>query len=265
MAIFCIFVSTKQNNMPKRKSLVGKYVLEHWVNGDFIHRCLRHINRENDKYYISDVQRAANYSKEPTTYTHLYKWATKFFKDPKSELGFRRSVTNQSNTEGVMEYTVMDSPAECKCPYKFEEIFDVDIRTIQSKNDNPLMMKNEMWKDKDTKKRFEGREAEFFKIRLMECGTEKKDFFGSTHDYKSTERMKKMFHVKHVYRICEMASIDEHPKQTILSKSGTLFHMLHSTDKKVVTSDISHENRTITFWLFDDKLVYQYDSGKSTW
>lgn len=240
-------------------TLLGKYILENWVNGDFESNNLRHINRENKKYYISDTDRTAkDWRAKNIKYVHIYKWASKFFKDPSSKLGFRRSNAERNNNDGIMTYSVFISPAQCKCKYSFNELFNVDLRTVQNTEDYPLKMKLMEWDKwgKQTKLT----EEEYFKIFLHEENPKPTDY-----NFHSTTHLKKLFGVSKVYRISEMASINEHHTYTKLSKSGTLFHVLHDTHIKELEQKKAHRNHTILFWLFDDKLVYQSESGKSTW
>lgn len=66
----------------RMKGATEVYILENWVNDDFVSNYLRFINRENKIYLISDVQRTVrSYDEEPRKMVHVYKWATKFFKD----------------------------------------------------------------------------------------------------------------------------------------------------------------------------------------
>ena len=233
------------------KSLVGKYVLENWVNGDFIRNHLRYINRENKKYYISDVQRTIkSYDNEPIEYVHIYKWATKLFKD-NSKLGFRRSITHLSNTDGVMTYSVFKSPAECKCKYSFEEVFGNDLRDIQDPQDSPLRSNIYMEKHSPIAKRDK---KGYYKIWLHK-EEDNTDVFCNA--------LRELFNVKDIYITYD---INEHKKESILTKSATLFHIINFGEgKKSISVENNRHNNTILFWLFDDRLVYQHESGKDTW
>jgi len=241
--------------------MIGKYIYEHWVNGDYVHNSLRYINRETKKYYLSDVQRSAkNWKDDPVKYVFFNDWAIKFVKDETTELGFRRSVGHLANTEGVMEYTVLNSPAECKCKYTFEEVFGNDVRKIQDERDSPLRSLKFM-KEKHQDIKMNLSDDEFFKVHLYKKNEKVDDEDDFIYYLKNTFKVSKVFST-----ISVMGQIDENHKQTILSKSGTLFQITtFNIDKKEITLRENDNNCTIMFWLFDDKLVYQHESGKKTW
>lgn len=245
---------------PNRKSLVGMYVLENWVNGDFVSNHLRYINRENKKYYVSDVQRTVkSYDKEPRQYVHIAKWATRFFKE-NSELGFRRSVTNLCNTDGVMTYSISDDLSFFKCKYTFEEVFEQDLRKIQSEKDYPLWQKirHSLTNTSNSNNK------DNWVISLTEQGLEPDGTIGGW-DNNIIFFLKERFKVTHVYST-SYEKIIEYNKQSILTKTGTLFHINHfgGYNKKEISFEDNYFNRTIMFWLFDDRLVFQYEQGKET-
>lgn len=39
----------------------------------------------------------------------------------------------------------------------------------------------------------------------------------------------------------------------------------HGDDKKVLTMSETKDNTTISFWLFDDKVVFQTEGGIESW
>jgi hypothetical protein len=204
------------------------YILENWVNGDYQANYLRTINRENKKYLISDCQRYVKSWDVPGQdykYTFIYKWARKYFKDD-SELGFRRSIDRNSNTDGVMNYSLVQ-PYEVQC-------------------------------NEDFKKLFEGKHLSLYDFNIPT----NHPFSG--WDLKTVSYLKSLFKTNEVYVFFD-DGIERKP-QSDLHKTGTLFHMNHfGIDKKFIKNDLQYYNRTIIFWLFENRLVFKYESGKDTW
>lgn len=233
--------------------MIGKYVLEHWVNGDYESRSLRLITRENKRYYVADVQRYfKDFEKGVNLRTFHYNWAVKFAKC-NNELGFRRSITRRSNTDGVMHYTVYNSPSECKCPYTFEEVFGRDVREIQNPKNAPL---------RDYLRKEERGRTPDYKIEIGKCELPEHPIDG--WDNEVIKKLMELFKVSDVYEV--HSRIDEYRDKSILTKSATLLHIIHfNLEKKEITFDENFYNRTILFWLFDDKLVFQYEEGKDIW
>ena len=236
--------------------MVGKYVLENWTCNGHVSNNLRYVNRETNNYYISDVQRTIkDYEKKVTKYVFIPKWATRYVKD-NSKLGFKRSINKLANTEGVMNYTVLKSPSEALCKHTFEEVFDNDHRDIQHKDDYPL---RGLLDDRNSYKFVP--EDVYFKLRLIERGVNRADF-----DIELIRYLKRVFKVDKVYRVGGIHSIDECNKESILSTSSTLFQItICNINKKEITRNENKFNCTIGFWLFKNRLVFRYESGKKTW
>ena len=218
------------------KASVGTYILENWVNGDFVSNHLGYVNRENKKYLISDVQRTVrSYDEEPRKMVHIYKWATKFFKDS-SEFGFRMSVTHLINTDGAMTYEVFNSPSECKCKYSFEEVFGNDLRDIQDKENEPL---STLYVMKEMGYGGNVPDDKFFKLMLTEQACEV-----GRLDYDIIMHLKDLFKVSKVFHVSGGASsIMENCNQSILTKTATLFHVnTFGGDKKDITREEDRPN-----------------------
>lgn len=239
-------------------SLVGKWVLEHWVNGGYEARYLREIHKEDKRFYYSHVQRTAHaYRESPVKYVHVHKWAKKFKKDPTNPLGFSRSIGERSNTDGQMHYLLLNSPSEAISPYRYEDVFETDLRQIQSTEDYPLKKMLQKYQLLDAK--YNTKDTDIFKIIPEDTDKPNGDLWGLG------ETLKKLFEVPKVYCLWNTYIDENDDNLTILSKSGTLFHLLYNTNVKYVDSKTSHENKTICFWLFKGKLVYHCVDGYDTW
>lgn len=238
-----------------------RYILDHWVNGDYESRVLRTITRENKRYLVADVQRDAKDWKVNggDIKTFYYPWAKKYVKD-NSELGFRRSITRRSNTDGTMHYTFTTDPSTLKCPYTLGEVFGNDLREIQNPKNNPLA---QMLREEERRIERKGDYDVSFKIDLSECKNDVTADSISGWDKPIVDYLRDLFKVDKVYYIFD--TIREYHNQSILTKSGTLFHLNHfNLNKKEITFDENYFNRTIMYWLFDGCLVFQYEEGKET-
>jgi len=237
-----------------------KYILETWINGDFISRFLRPITRENNKYLISDVQRTVkDWKAKEHEYVFIYKWAQKYVKDSTNPLGFRRSIGRLDNTDGVMSYQVTEDPSILKCPYTYDEVFGNDLRDIQDPFDNPLRTATHFNTSFNLDRWMIIPER---KDNIVPTGNEFRDSI-EIWDNKLVMYIKDLFKVPAVYYLFD--EIQEHKKRTILTNSMTLFHIniFRGIENKSIPDN--YYNRTIGYWLFDDKLVFQYEDGKNTW
>ncbi len=252
-----------------KESIVGKYILEHWKHNDgYESRRLRFINRETTKQYISDNQRDVNsWDEEPRRYNFYKKKSHRFIKN-NSELGFRKSITHLCNPEGETYYTVFNNPSEVLCEYSFDELFNKDLREIQNPENYPLkkiLWRNEYFgeKYKDEPEKAGSFITKDFKIQLEdyylnECGLKQWDLI-------LVNKLKELFNREKIFYVWD-EKINEWHSQSILGKSATFFHYNQfNIDKEYISSDENEMNRTISFWLFEDCLVFQYEEGKDTW
>lgn len=237
------------------KTLLGKYILHHWVNGEYESKSLRYINRENKKYYISDVGRTSqDYKKNIDKKIFIYDWAIKLVKDNTNELGFKRSLGKKANLDGIMNYTILDSDSlnKTKCQYTFDELFNTDLRELQTEEQYPLAIYLRRNKTESIFK-------PDFKPELFN-DDDIKYCYGDYFYYK----LKELFKVNKIFSLIEKVS--EHRNLSKLGKSGILFHMNHyKINEKSISLNDNKNNWSITYWLFDDCLVFQEESGKSTW
>jgi hypothetical protein len=225
-------------------NLLNKLVLAEWINGDFRQLFLRRINRETKTQYISDVPKTClDYDSEPPKYGHVAKWAKRFNKLPNGEIKAR--LNHRYNSDGHYELKIVENASkDLLCKYSFDEVFNSKILNkwlfleVYSEN-YPLKEYNNE----------EDRNHPFAWLR-------------SNDRYKLKNYLYELFNVP-IYNLSDNYKmdlkeedwLDEDDNKTIFNKSMTLFHVIHFKKK----------HYTIGFWLFEDKLVYKYDSGKSTW
>lgn len=72
---------------------------------------------------------------------------------------------------------------------------------------------------------------------------------------------------KPIYQIYDfMGDIDTINGFTIFSKSAIHFHINHFGGNKDIRTTLENRpNKTISFWLFEDKLVFKLEYGINTW
>lgn len=229
------------------EAFVGKYILVEYTfkNGD-VERYLRYINRENKKYYISDVQRFCPHKTDKSKYTFVYRWSAKFFKTKDGFIisNYKRLLKNNIQ----VKTTLLDSADKYKCTYSFDELFNTDLRKLQDKNDSPLCYRLGL-----TDEELENVKENYFNLWLFDKSNDSDYFYN---------KLKEIFKVSTVYRTDEITEYD----QKILTKSSTLFQFTFSGDyKKKIDRIENYENRTISYWLFNDCLIFHGNSMKKTW
>lgn len=236
-------------------SKVGKYILGHWVNGDYESRTLKRVTRETKRYYICNRHRDTDYS-DPNG-DHKYYFQQKYsdrYRKTNDELGLGRYITRRSNLDGTLHLSWVDDPSTVKCVCTFDELFNTDLRTFQHPNNWPLRAKLREY-ERDKARGFKS-EEDIFKIRLDEMSGMDKGIDG--WDNKIILHLKKLFKVDKVYHSI-LDNIREHSNKSKLTKSATKYRINElSGDKKYVTFEERYFDRTIYFWLFDDCLVFSY-------
>lgn len=246
----------------KKNKVVGNFILDQWVNKDYRANWLRRINYETETDYVSDVQRYVKDWKikgDNYEYVHVGKWARRYRKT--KDGGFKSVSTKLSNPDGKSILSLVTDLKTLKCKYTFEELFNTDLRNIQNPEAYPLKSllrrqeRNELRKTKD---------ENLFLLRdhcyLSDSSPNQNAIMG--WDAKLVKYLEEQFGVP-VYDLNEKVS--EWNKQSKLTQSGTYFHITHfGGEKKSLTRDENDMNRTIMFWLFDDKLIFQYEEGRDT-
>lgn len=245
--------SDKESYDNQPKGMVGRYILEEWENNGYVSRSVYRIDRETKTSYVCNKQRdRMDYEDNKDKYVYDNRFINRFRKGRYGEP--KRIVTRLSNTDGIMKLSLISDLTELLCPYSFDEIFHVDVRTIQHEDSYPL-------------KGFLRRQIRFPDI----FGTVEYFTMGdycSLHDSSESsdpimgwdreivKYLEDTFKVP-VYNFWEC--LNEYNNQSILSKSLINFSILHFGDyKKCITRKENEFNRDIQFWLFKDRLVFKY-------
>lgn len=162
--------------------------------------------------------------------------------------------TRRSNPDGHYNLTIVEEqelPTALLCKYSYDKLFKSAIFDIQHEKSSP---------HKDMKNRMAKNRPQFEKT--LEEHLERVDTDLKHWNRPLIEKLQQLFK-KPIYYCYER--ISEHWHQGILTESATYFHftMFHN-DKKRITADENFQNRTIVFWLFDDKMIFAYEEGKDT-
>jgi len=231
----------------------NKYVFSEWEHNEgFKSRWLRRITRTTKTQLIADVQRISDYKVKP----YQYKWF--------QECAFRMNVKNGepiqrlshlAYDDGIRKLRFVDNFNMLKCKDSFKDIFQTDIRKIYPENHHLITFTNEFIKEE--------------KIKI------KKDFWLPTlykiddDFYKEIiEHFQELFGNIPVYKV-KFGFSDQletvHTK-SIFSDNCIFYHITHhGNDKLSLNFDENRDNTTICFWLFDDKIIFQFESGIKSW
>jgi len=236
------------------ENIVGKYILDTWINGKYVTRWLRRINRETKTQYVSDVLRYnKNWDDDIDDMYYVGRWAKRYAKTPN---GFKYIATNRSSPDGKSHLTLVDKLGDVKCVETFEKLFQTDVRTFMSDNSE-----DESGVIFDIKLRYkENIKDEHFKLeRYIRKATSKDDTYWNSTIIKFLEDEFNLPIFRFRLHLCE------HENNLVL-KTATHFHITHfGDDAKVVDRKVNYANKTILFWLFDDKVVFTYQDGIGTW
>lgn len=236
-------------NKAKESKVVGNFILDEWINGDFREAWLRRINRETKTTYVSDVQRdVKNWKVDPKKYEyrHVGKWTRRYRKT--KDGGFKSVTTRLSNPDGKSNLSLVTDLKTVKCKFTFDELFNTDIRQLQDAKSYPL---NQLITHGETR-------PERFLLRNS-C------YLSSPNegwDAPIAKYLMEQFGVP-VYRLTEFLSEFFH--QGNITRAATYMQITHfGGEKKSLTREENEFNHTILFWLFDDKLIFRIEEGKDS-
>jgi hypothetical protein len=241
-------------------TLIGRHIKQTWINGDFRQTWVRRIDRETVTQYVSEVQRTVkDYKADEIKYVFYPKWAQRFRKRSGADKTPAPIVTKLHNSNGHYELQlVKDYNKDLRCIYSYAELFQTDLRELQQgENSWPLASINR--RNKDAK----------------EDGTRMRSYLLEEYiDLVNPERhwnaplmqyLQKTFNVP-IYEIMGFERVNEAQHKNKLTYSKTFWHInIFNNDKPEITMNENESNRTIAFWLFEDRLVFQTEDGIDTW
>jgi hypothetical protein len=252
------------------KNLKGKYIFSEWKHNEgFQQKWLRRITRQTKTQYIADVRHtllsASNhkklYAEKKSDFLYGIFQNCAFRMYMKGGQLFER-LSYLSSNEGERKLTLIEDFSILKCKYSYNELFDTDVRKFLSSDSDMLedmnWWKTQFEKDKDKLKventdfvfKFETEEV----VKVDSCW------------YTTAEHLKTLFGVP-AYHIKEhFGKMNTTHEKSIYSDTAIHYHVNHNGgDKSVLTFKENYHNDTISFWLFEDKVVFRGESGIDTW
>lgn len=246
------------------KEHIGKYVFTTWThNSGFRQQWLRHINRVTKHYLCSDVQHTLalgdkwkkKYDKGSDYYYVIHKpWAKRFrFVDG----NLVREGSHRNNTDGQFTAEFVEDFSSLKCKYAFSELFNTNIL------DN---VPEGRYRDRIIKRADEL--AERFKVdssKFTNMGVEMiapdDDVYGHTASH-----LMKLLGVSKVAKVQSFyIQLDTTHHQSKYTETATHYHIIEQPNKSPISFKEHYRDQTISFWLFDDLVVFKLEDGIDTW
>jgi hypothetical protein len=275
----------KRNRKPmpvNTEDLKGQFVLCQWKHDKgYQQNWLRRITRQTKTQYICDVQHtlllSAKYKKlydsKKSDYLYgLFQRCAFRLRMVKGKLVSQ--VTNLSNPDGFNHITLLSdiktNHSALLCPLKYEELFDIDIRTVLPLDSHTLEgfnRKRKFAEERNAERKAEGKPIMYDDVdavyKISTCKAEN----GFMDCHKSIiEHLTELFNVP-IYELNDyFAKVDTTHDTTIYSKTAIHYHINHyGNDKPVISFKENQNNDTIAFWLFADKVVYKRVEGIDSW
>jgi hypothetical protein len=248
------------------EDLHNRFIFSEWKhNNGFEQKWMRRITRQTKTQYIADCQHSLELSDK---YTKLYNagWDDMFSVFKKCAKRYRLvdnklvgQNTHRSNPDGVRTITLIDDFNIMKCKYDYTELFDIDIRTVLPSDSKTLERANRTAKILNAKYKIQ--EDEMYTLRIRENNNSYTDCFVEVYNH-----LAQLFN-KPVYMVDQMnLSINTTHDNSKYSNSAIHYHMNHfGGDKPMRTRKEDEHNMTISFWLFDDKVVFMKEDGIECW
>jgi hypothetical protein len=245
------------------KNEINNYIYSQWKHREgFESNWLRRITRQSKTQLICDVQRTLLLSdkyKKMYDAGHDYmmgvypRWA-KRFKIKNNDI--KESITHLHNTDGVRKSTLLNGDfSKLLCPHKYEDLFNVDIRPLFEKDSITISSADDSYnvhKDIFTEDRF------YF--LSVEPVTSDHDYYGNIAGH-----LYDLFKVP-VYKVYDLWFKINTIHDRSIYNSGIKYHINHyGGDVPIITSKENRKNRTISFWLFEDKVVFKTEDGIDAW
>lgn len=245
----------KLKTIKPMKTILHKYILTEWVNGGFESKCLRYINRETKKSYVSDCNYIFSGRKSnclnKSVYTIPRKLSKKFFiKEGK----IYNRQTYLSNPHGKLEITLIEDIERLVSKYTYAEIFQSDLTKILEE-DSYRLIKIEYERKASIKLNFP------FIEKML---TYERDIGFFTPREKVVDYLRTLFNREKIYFLHDYES-ERSNKMSFIQKEMIFMHVNHFAEYKQHLSHKENDNCTIGFWLFKDCLVYVSQSTRDTW
>ena len=267
------------------KKYINKYILDKFSNKEYNHRWLRRISRVTNTQVIADVQRVLVSSHHPKYKEN--ECQKKIFQKPAFRMNVKngklvqRLSRNHNKDENVKRnIEIVDNfNKQLKCKHSFDELFsnDIDIRDLFH-NKNSKEIKNLTQKleyelefikehcdinnEAVKKKRINNKKCS---PKLHKLNFNKKGNWSDNEIYgKLAKHLKELFGEIDIYKL--RSEFDLFHEASLYHDTVIHYHITHhGGNKKIISCDDNSSNVTISFWLFDNKIVFTYSSGIDTW
>ena len=227
-------------------SLINRYISITWKHNEgYTSRWLRRVTRETEKYIICDVRHTLWFNEKDKakfgSYRYkVYKPYAKRFKQ--TDTGLVEVIGKRRNPDGVNYVNLIEDFNTLLCEYKYNDLFETDVRILLPKDTD---YNDILGFPKDSY-----------------CITPKLVDEQHRLNY-IAEHLNKLFNRPVYFFSTYIELIHE---ASPFSYSATHYHINHfGNDKEVLTSDEVRKNCTIAFWLFEDKVVFKFQTGIDTW
>jgi hypothetical protein len=223
---------------------------------------MRRITRQTDTQYIADCLHILELSDKykemyDNGHDHMYsrfdRCASVFYKNGDQ---FINEKTDLDNPDGVNKVTLIDDFNILKCKYTYKELFETDVRTFLPSDSSTLeTINNKVEFYSSISKKFDYNEMYIIGV------SESKHF---TEISKHLEELFKRpaFMVNNMFTL----KLDTTHEKSKFSETAIHYHMnFFGGDKELLTRLENYHNTTISFWLFDDKVIYQTEGGIGSW
>lgn len=249
------------------ENLTGKYIFTQWKhNNGFQQNWLRKITRQTKTQVICDVQHTLALSSK---YKKMYaagndyffikvkKWAKRF---KYQDYQLVRKTTHLDNTDGIHSVKIVNDFNSLLCVYKYNELFETDIRDFLSEHSHTLNSANHIFKvySEHVKER-DNLHNIIYKIdtKLVNISD---DVYGKTAKY-----LGNLFNLP-VYRVTGLVNVNTIHDLGRFSESAIHYHMIQEGwDKDIINWDQHMKNMTVSFWVFEDRVVFQSQDGIDSW
>lgn len=223
--------------------LLGKYLLD----SSYGMRWLRRINRQTPTAFCSDVQRTCPRAKGQAGIRREWDWNRRiYFRKHAKRYRFTESgelvrLARNHCKDPRSDVKLVEDLSSLRCEYTFDQLFGSGC-TLGATLRDPMQV--------------------FCWPASMEQDTSVRHL---TFNYwvDLNRYLKELFGVPVYVSTAGHHMVTEQPRY---KDTGICMHVTHlAGDQSAISQEENHNNHTIVFWLFEDRVVYCNASGISTW
>jgi hypothetical protein len=231
----------------------GKFIFCSLVHhSGYTQKWLRRITRTTKTQIIADVQYVGNYNSSKNNEMERM-----------NERAFRMNLKNDqlierqplaNNKESIRTVSLVEDFNSLKCDMSYDELFNTDLRKIFEPTSDII----EFIDYSNKRRNIENVDSEYKISTILVNDVD--------HYSGIAKHLKDLFGNIPVYRILSQVTLNTTHDETIFLKTAIHYHInINGGDKPYITRKENSGNRTISFWLFDDKIVFQIETGIDSW